>query len=143
MLVRDVLRHKASGVVTVRPDAAVGKLIAALAEHNIGALVVTADGTRPVGIASERDIVRAIHDRGADLLEEPASAIMTTELVTISPDETIERVMVLMSEGRIRHLPVLESGRLVGIVSIGDVVRSRIDALETERASLLSYINAG
>ncbi len=127
-------------MATVRPDATVRELLAVLAEHNIGAVVVSPDGAAIAGIASERDIVRRLHEHGADLLDRPVSAIMTERVRTVAPDTAVEDLRQTMTEHRIRHVPVLEDDRLAGIVSIGDVVKSAIDELESEREHLVGYI---
>ena len=140
MRISDVLRGKGSQVVTVTPDTKVRQLLAVLAEHRIGAVVVSRDGTTIDGIASERDIVRALARRGAAVMSEPVTAIYTAEVHTVTPQTPIEEVMRLMTERRVRHAPVVVGGSLRGIVSIGDVVKSRIDDLESERAALHDYI---
>ncbi|HEX6471071.1 MAG TPA: CBS domain-containing protein [Streptosporangiaceae bacterium] len=140
MRIRDIVRTKGDAVVTVRPDATVRELLATLAEHNIGAVVVSADDRAIAGIASERDVVRKLHARGGDLLASPVSEIMTSDVRTCGLDDHLDEVRGIMTQHRIRHLPVLRDGRLAGIVSIGDVVKSAIDELETERAHLVGYI---
>ncbi|MFC5187494.1 CBS domain-containing protein [Actinomadura harenae] len=140
MRIRDILRRKGSTVATIRPDATVRELLAVLAEHNIGAVVVSPDGAAITGIASERDIVRRLHEHGAPLLDRPVAAIMTGRVRTVAPDTDVEDLRTTMTEHRIRHIPVLEDGRLAGIVSIGDVVKSSIDELESEREHLVGYI---
>jgi CBS domain-containing protein len=140
MRISDVLRVKGAGVVTVSPDTRVEALLAVLAEHRIGAIVVSADGTRVDGIVSERDIVRALAQRGAAVLAEPVTAIHTAEVHTVEPEASLEDVERLMTERRFRHVPVVVDGALRGIVSIGDVVKERIGELETERTSLAGYI---
>jgi CBS domain-containing protein len=111
-----------------------------LAEHRIGAVVVSHNGTSVDGIASERDVVRALAERGATVLSEPITAIYTAEVHTVIPATPLEEVMRMMTEQRIRHVPVVVDGALRGIVSIGDVVKNRIDELETERTALTNYI---
>jgi CBS domain-containing protein len=142
MRITDVLRVKGTRVVTVTPDTTVRQLLAVLAEHRIGAVIVSSDGTAVDGIASERDIVRAFASRGAAVMSEPVTAIYTAEVHTITPDTQIEDVMRMMTERRVRHAPVVQDGALRGIVSIGDVVKNRIDELETERAALTDYITS-
>jgi CBS domain-containing protein len=129
-------------VATVSPDVTVADLLSRLAENNVGAMVVTSDSGTVRGIVSERDVVRALHRTGNSLLAEPVSSIMTTAVTTTSPDDSVESLARIMTESRIRHLPVLEDGRLAGIVSIGDVVKNRIDQLESERESLIGYIQS-
>jgi CBS domain-containing protein len=140
MRIRDIVRTKGDTVATVRPDATVRELLATLAEHNIGAAVVSADDTTIAGIASERDVVRHLHARGDALLALPVAEIMTSDVRTCGLDDHIDELRRTMTQHRIRHLPVLHDGRLAGIVSIGDVVKSAIDELETEREHLVGYI---
>jgi CBS domain-containing protein len=140
MRISDVLRVKGEQVVTVPPDTDVARLLAVLAEHRIGAVVVSRDGTTVDGIVSERDVVRALAQRGAAVLTEPLTAILTAEVRTISPEASLADAERMMTERRFRHLPVVVDGRLHGIVSIGDVVKRRIDELEDERSTLTGYI---
>ncbi|OLT17746.1 histidine kinase [Actinomadura sp. CNU-125] len=140
MRIRDILRRKGGTVVTVPPDDTVRELLAVLAEHNVGAAVVSADGETIAGIASERDVVRRLHEHGADLLGRPVSDIMTAEVRSCAPGDLVEDLRRTMTEHRFRHMPVVEDGRLAGIVSIGDVVKSAIDKLESEREHLVDYI---
>ena len=140
MRISDVLRVKGTQVVTVTPDTTVRRLLAVLAEHRIGAVVVSHDGTAVNGIASERDIVRALAQRGAAVMSEPVTAIYTAEVHTVTPQTPIEDVMRMMTERRVRHAPVVVDGSVHGIVSIGDVVKIRIGELETERTALTDYI---
>lgn len=139
MKINDVLRGKGAEVVTISPDATVRELLALLAEHNVGALVVSSDGAAVAGIVSERDVVRLLHS-DADALSAPVSSIMTAEVHTCVPDDHIDDLMRLMTEKRIRHVPVVIDERLSGIVSIGDVVKTRIGELEFEREQLSNYI---
>jgi CBS domain-containing protein len=143
MNVRGLLKGKGSGVVTVAPSASATEVVARLAEHRVGAVVVSADGRGIDGVVSERDIVRALADRGLSAMDEPASALMTTTVFTCQPDTTVDQLMALMTERRIRHVPVLVDGALAGIVSIGDVVKDRISDLETETQVLHEYIQHG
>jgi len=140
MRISDVLRVKGSNVITLTPDTSVRRLLAVLAEHRIGAVVVSRDGTTVDGIASERDVVRALAEHGEAALAGPVAAIQTTDVFSLGPDAELEDLMRLMTDRRIRHLPVVHEGRLVGIVSIGDVVKNRIDELESDRAALTHYI---
>ncbi|GLW65006.1 signal transduction protein [Actinomadura rubrobrunea] len=140
MRIRDILRRKGDTVTTVRPEAPVRDLLATLARHNIGAAVVSPDGATIVGIVSERDVVRRLHEHGAGLLDRPVADIMTAEVRTCTPDAAVAELRRTMTEHRIRHLPVVRDGRLAGIVSIGDVVKSAIDELESEREYLVGYI---
>ena len=141
MRVHDVLRRKGADVITVRPEATVRELLDMLAEHRIGALVVSADGRGVDGIVSERDIVRRLHDRGPAVLELNVAEIMTSEVSTVGPDEHLEHLMALMTNNRFRHVPVVTDGALVGIISIGDVVKHRMDELQAERDQLVGYIS--
>jgi CBS domain-containing protein len=140
MRISDILRIKGNDVITVRPDDTVERLVAVLADRRIGAAVVSRDGRSIDGIASERDVVRALAQRGPSVLAEPVTAVHTAEVRSIDPQASLEELMRLMTEHRIRHLPVVDDGRLCGIVSIGDVVKNRIDELETEHAALSHYI---
>lgn len=142
MRIRDILRSKGSYVVTVRPEEPVRILLAKLAEHNVGALVVSTDGSAVAGIVSERDVVRGLH-ADPDLLDAPVSRIMTADVHTGVVDDSIEDLMVLMTDQRIRHVPVVtDDGILAGIVSIGDVVKGRIGQLEFEKQQLEGYISS-
>jgi CBS domain-containing protein len=140
MRISDLLRVKGTQVVTVPPDTTVRRLAAVLAEHRIGAVVVSADGASVDGIVSERDIVRALALRGAAVMSEQVTAIYTADVHTVTPETELDDVARMMTEHRVRHAPVTVDGRLRGIVSIGDVVKSRIGELETERAALTDYI---
>ena len=140
MRISDVLRGKGTQVVTIPPDTTVRRLLAILAEHGIGAVIISRDGTSVDGIASERDIVRALAMRGAGVMSEPVTEIYTAEVYTVTPQTELDDVMRMMTDRRIRHAPVVVDGLLRGIVSIGDVVKNRIDELETERTALADYI---
>jgi len=137
-----VLKSKGSSVTTIGPDATVAAAVAEMARRNIGALVVSSDGRTVEGIVSERDVTRALESFGGALLDKPIRLIMSSEVRTASPDESIESLAVMMTEYRIRHVPVLEDGVLAGIISVGDVVKSRIEELEEDRDALLQYIHA-
>jgi CBS domain-containing protein len=139
MLVTQVLRGKSSDVVTIGPDEPVRALLELLATHRIGAAVVVEDG-RLAGIVSERDVVRGLARLGAAILDEPVGSSMTAQVVTCSRETPIEDLMTVMTQRRIRHVPVIDGDDLVGIVSIGDVVKSRIGDLESERDGLAAYI---
>ena len=140
MRISDVLRVKGTRVITVTPDTTVRHLLAVLAEHRIGAVIVSHDGTTVDGIASERDIVQALAREGAAVMSEPVTAIYTAEVHTVTPQTQIEEVMRMITERRVRHAPVVADGSLQGIVSIGDVVKIRLGELETERTALTDYI---
>ncbi|MFI6450515.1 CBS domain-containing protein [Streptosporangium amethystogenes] len=141
MLIGTILQGKGTEVATVRPGATVTELLAILAEKNIGAVVVSEDGSSIEGIVSERDVVRRLYDRGARVLEDTVASIMTTEVRTCPPDTKVDDLRQTMTTHRIRHVPVVDAGRLAGIVSIGDVVKSSIEALETEKAYLVDYLH--
>jgi|SRR5687767_10368949 CBS domain-containing protein len=143
MRIADVLRTKGSTVATVEPGTTVTELLAALSEYNIGAMVVLAADGSVAGIVSERDVVRRLNEHGAALLDRSVSDIMTTEVFSCGPDDSVDSLTVLMTERRIRHVPVIDGGRLTGIVSIGDVVKSRIKKLEEDQQQLEAYITQG
>ncbi|HYQ31952.1 MAG TPA: CBS domain-containing protein [Lapillicoccus sp.] len=142
MRIGDVLKAKPShDVVTIGPDAGVRELIALLAEHNVGALIVSADGGDTVdGIVSERDVVRHLHHDGT-VVNNTVAAIMTANVETCDEDTALDEIMKVMTERRVRHVPVVRDGRLVGIVSIGDVVKHRMDQLQFERDQLDNYVH--
>ncbi len=141
MLVQQILRSKASdAVLTIAPEATVAQAAAVLAERRIGSLVVSRDGTRAEGILSERDIVREVGRRGSVCLSDSVESIMTRNLVTCGREETADQVLAKMTEGRFRHLPVVEGGLLVGLISIGDVVKARLTELEAEKGALEGMI---
>jgi len=140
MQISDVLKKKGTGVVTVTPDSSVRDLLAQLAEHRIGAIVVSLDGEHVDGIVSERDVVRRLHSDGAGVLSQPVSAIMTAQVITSAPDEDLEGLARTMTDNRIRHVPIVSGDKLYAIVSIGDIVKHRIDALQDERDQLMAYI---
>jgi CBS domain-containing protein len=142
MRVADLLAKKGSFVATVGPDARVRQVVGELTRRNIGAVVVSHNGEEIDGIASERDVVRALDRLGPAVLDGPISSIMSVVVRTCAPDETVDALMATMTNHRIRHLPVVERGALVGIVSIGDVVKSRMDELEADRDALVEYIGA-
>jgi CBS domain-containing protein len=137
-----ILARKGSSVITAPPSTSVTEFIRMLAEHRIGAVVVVSDG-RMVGIVSERDVVRRLAAVGAAALDQEISELMTSELVTCSPEDSLDDIAVLLTERRIRHLPVMADDELAGIVTIGDVVAARLRELEQTRAQLESYITHG
>jgi CBS domain-containing protein len=139
MKISDILRAKGADVHTTPADATVRELIAALAEYDIGSMVVV-DGDDVLGIVSERDVVRRLNEWGDTLLDSEVRQIMTEQLVTCRPDDDVDSIAATMTERRVRHMPVLDGGRLAGIVSIGDVVKSRIEQLEVDRGQLEQYI---
>lgn len=139
MKISDILRDKGADVVTTPADATVRELLASLAEHKIGAVVV-ADGDELLGIVSERDIVRKLNEWGDSLLDSEVGQIMTSTVLSCRSDDDIDRVAETMTDRRIRHMPVIDDGHLAGLVSIGDVVKSRISQLEQDRGQLEQYI---
>lgn len=143
MRIADVLRNKGGAVATIKPDATITELLAGLAERNIGAMVVVGANGGLEGIVSERDVVRQLHAQGPGVLDRPVSKIMTSVIATCTKTDSIDAISALMTENRVRHVPVLENDKLIGIVSIGDVVKNRIDELEAEHAQLQSYITQG
>jgi CBS domain-containing protein len=140
MTVNDILLHKGSEVITIEPAATVAAAVRMLVQRRVGALLVTGAGQRIVGIISERDIVRALDGSGPAALDAPVAEVMTRKVATCERHETIAALMERITEGRFRHLPVIENGRLAGIVSIGDVVKARLDELEHEQDALREYI---
>lgn len=140
MLVATILQSKGRDVHTVTADETVAAVVDKLARLRIGALVVSSDGRTVQGIVSERDVVRGLAEKGAGLLSEPVAGLMTSRVRTCSPLETGREVLSLMTERRMRHVPVLENGELCGLVSIGDVVKSRLDEVTHEADALREYI---
>lgn len=143
MRIADILRSKGSAVATVTETTTVTGLLAELTTHNIGAMVVIGGDGGIVGMVSERDVVRQLHERGADLLRRPVSEIMTGLVVTCAPDELVDDLSAVMTNNRVRHVPVVVDGRLAGIVSIGDVVKLRMEQLQAEQEHLQAYITRG
>lgn len=135
-----ILSRKDAGTITIKSSATIAEAIDLLSEHNIGAVVVSDDGHTVSGILSERDIVRGFKRSGAPLLETPVGSIMTRGVLTCTPSDTLRHLLAIMTERRVRHLPVTEDNRLVGIVSIGDVVKMRLDDLVAEAEALHGYI---
>jgi len=142
MLVADVLKDKGASVATIDKAATVSEAVADLTRHRVGALVVSPDGVQIEGIVSERDIVQHLSVLRTDLLEEPVSSIMSTSVRVCGPSDDVESIRTMMTDHRIRHVPVVEQDRLCGIISIGDVVKSRIHDLEKDRNELMEYITA-
>ena len=140
MLVRHIVSVSGADVATARPDATIADAAKLLKERNVGALVIMTQEGQLAGILSERDLVRGLPDHGADLLALKVKDRMTSEVTTCTPDDPIDGIMKLMTDGRFRHLPVVEEGKLVGIISIGDVVKSRLAELESETTTLREYI---
>ena len=140
MQVSVLLQSKGSEVVTVPPDRAVGEVLRVLADRRIGAVVVSSDGAAVDGVLSERDVVLGLSTFGPDVLDRPASALMSADVVTCQPDTTIEHLMATMTDRRVRHVPVVVGGSLAGLVSIGDVVKQHIAVLESESQAIRDYI---
>ena len=138
-----ILERKGRDVATIAPDAPVRTAVEQMGTVNVGALVVSGDGTTVEGIVSERDVVRRLAADGPALLDAAVSTIMQADVYTCTGADPVDDLMHRMTEHRIRHLPVVDDGRLVGIISIGDVVKTHIDALETEREQLVDYIRTG
>jgi|SRR5581483_2279317 CBS domain-containing protein len=139
MTVRAVLESKGYNIVTVEPSTTVRAAVKLLSERRIGAVLAMADG-RIAGILSERDIVRVLGERGAKILDEKVEAVMTRKVVTCRPVDTVAAIMEKMTEGKFRHLPVVDDGKIVGLISIGDVVKRRVMEYEREQEALRDYI---
>jgi CBS domain-containing protein len=140
MTVKEILSHKGVDVVTTDPHASIADAVKLLATRRIGAVVVTGADQRIVGILSERDIVRALADKGSSALDAPVAEVMTRKVDTCSLNQTVSELMEQMTAGKFRHVPVVDQGRLAGIISIGDVVKSRVQEMEQESAALKDYI---
>lgn len=140
MTVRLLLQKKSGSLITISPDAPLTKAVSSLAEHRIGAIVAVSGDGRLEGILSERDVVRILAEKGTEILSSPVSSVMTRAVVTCGPEESIAVIMERMTRGRFRHVPVVENGRLGGIISIGDVVKHRVEEMERESAELRDYI---
>ena len=140
MIVKNILLGRRGNVVTIEPTADLAAAVKRLAERRIGALVILGADHRIVGILSERDIVRAFADRGPAALHEPVGQVMSRDVKTCSEDDSVESLMGRMTTGRFRHMPVVEQGKLIGIVSIGDVVKNRVEEIEREAEALRDYI---
>jgi CBS domain-containing protein len=140
MTVSTILAAKGGDVVTIEPTATLAAAAALLASRRIGALVVLGAGDRVAGILSERDIVHAIAEHGRQVLDSPLSQAMTREVATCAPDDAISSIMEKMTNGKFRHMPVLDGGRLGGIVSIGDIVKQRVGEMQNESDAMRDYI---
>jgi CBS domain-containing protein len=140
MIVKSILASKGGDVVIIEPTADLNAAVKMLAERHIGAVVILGADHRVIGILSERDIVRALAERGSNALTEPVSQVMTREVKTCSEDDTVGGLMEQMTTGRFRHMPVVKQDKLIGIVSIGDVVKSRVEEIDQEAKSLRDYI---
>jgi CBS domain-containing protein len=143
MIVDAILRAKGARVETARPEWTVLQAVQKLTEHGVGALVVSTDGRRIAGIISERDVMRQIASGGPTTLDKTVDAVMVRDVITCTRSDTVTQLMTVMTERRIRHLPVVENGNLVGIISIGDVVKRRIEESEYEAEALRQYIATG
>ncbi len=143
MRIHDILRRKGESVVTIRSDADLAELLALLDEHRIGAVVVSDADGEVTGIVSERDVIRRLHATGLATENLFVRDLMTSPAVTCEPDDELEKLARTMTERRIRHLPVVVEGRLAGVVSIGDVVKARLDHLQDERDQLVEYVHQG
>jgi CBS domain-containing protein len=140
MTVKAILSGKGPDIITIEPTADLANAVKVLAEHRIGAVIVTGTDQRVVGILSERDIVRSLAERGPSVLTETVGQVMTRKVVTCSESETVGGIMERMTAGKFRHVPVVERGRLIGVVSIGDVVKYRLGEMERESSALREYI---
>jgi CBS domain-containing protein len=140
MIVKAILSAKGGDVISIEPTASLETAVRTLTEHNIGALLVLGPDRRVIGILSERDIVRVLAERGAGVLAQPLSQVMTRKVVMCSQSDTVDVLMERMTTGKFRHLPVVEQDQLIGIVSIGDVVKHRLQEMERESAALRDYI---
>jgi CBS domain-containing protein len=141
MLVHQILNSKSQdGVVTIAPDVSITEAVALLSSKRIGAVIVSGDGVTPAGILSERDIVRELGRRGTACLDDTVGAMMTSDLVSCTPQDTADQVLGLMTEGRFRHMPVMDGEAMVGLISIGDVVKARLSELSMERDALQGMV---
>jgi CBS domain-containing protein len=142
MSIKSILSTKGDNVVTIEPAATLEVAVNTLTKQRIGALVVLGPDRRVTGIVSERDIIRALAQHGADVLKQPIAQVMTRKVATCNQGETVATIMETMTNGRFRHIPVVEQDRLVGIISIGDVVKHRLKEMEQESAALRDYIQS-
>lgn len=143
MNIAQILKAKGRAVATVRPDASLFEIVNKLAQKRIGAIVVVGDNGEVVGIISERDIIRRLAAQGEAALNEPVSQSMTSSVVSCQETSTIDEIMEVMTQGRFRHVPVIEDGALVGIVSIGDIVKNHIAEVEMEVTAMRGYFATG
>jgi len=143
MSVATLLAKKQGNTITIHADTLIAEAVSILSDHKIGALVVVDDGNKVIGILSERDVVRGLAAKGASVLTQNVSDLMTAPVKTCTRSESADDVMRRMSKGRFRHMPVVEGDKLVGVVSIGDVVQNRINALEQEAGAMRDYIMTG
>jgi CBS domain-containing protein len=143
VLIGQIIASKGAAVVTASSDATIADVVRVLKDKRIGAIVISSEDDQIDGIISERDITRGLADHGAALLDKKVRELMTSEVVTCGPDDGVEKLMQDMTSGRFRHMPVVQNGRLMGIISIGDVVKHRLHELETEAHMLQDYIAGG
>lgn len=143
MTVQSILDGKGGGVISVSPEESVTSLVKVLSDARVGAAIVMDDSGRLVGIVSERDVVRVLGKQGLSAMELKVSEVMTAKVKTCTPEDSIDTLMARMTAGRFRHMPVLSDGRVVGVVSIGDVVKRRLNDLEFEAEQLKQYITTG
>ncbi|MDT7952333.1 MAG: CBS domain-containing protein [Acetobacteraceae bacterium] len=140
MVIAGILKNKGGVILSVLPQTSVADAVQTLAINRIGAVLVVAEAGELLGILSERDIVRSLAENGAGTLDRPASDLMTSNVITATPQTTVAEAMEMMTDGRFRHVPVIDGGKLVGLVSIGDVVKAKIAEAEHEVDSLRSYV---
>jgi CBS domain-containing protein len=143
MIVATILRDKGANVVTARPESTISEISKLLHDAKIGAVIVSSDRVRVDGILSERDVVRAIAANGEAALTMSVAEVMTREVVTCAPSDNVAHLMAQMTAGRFRHMPVIDEGALIGIISIGDVVRVRVEEIENEAEALRTYVTQG
>jgi len=143
MNIGQILKIKGRAVATARPDTALSEIVAKLAQKKIGAIVIVGEGGEVAGIISERDVIRRLAERGSAALNEPVSESMTSTVITCQETSTLEELMEVMTQGRFRHVPVIEDGALVGIVSIGDIVKNHIAEVEMEVTAMRDYFATG
>jgi len=142
MIVKSILSAKGGDVISIEPTATLDSAVKTLAEHKIGALLVLGPDRRVIGILSERDIVRVLAERGAGVLSQPLAQVMTRKVITCSQSDSVGVLMERMTTGKFRHLPVIEDEQVIGVVSIGDVVKHRLQEIERESAALRDYIQS-
>lgn len=140
MTVRKILNLKGSGVVTIAPEKCLNEAISVMTKERIGALIVTGKQGEVLGVLSERDIVHLLANTDSSRFEKPVSSAMTTDVKACGPHDTIQQVMYVMTMGRFRHMPVVDGGKLAGVISIGDVVKHRLEEMERESEHLKQYI---
>jgi CBS domain-containing protein len=143
MNIGQILKAKGRAVATARPDATLLEIVSKLSQKKIGAIVVVGDNGEVAGIISERDVIRKLGERGAEVLSEPVSQSMTTSVISCQEATTLDELMEVMTQGRFRHVPVIEDGALIGIVSIGDVVKNHIAEVEMEVTAMRGYFVTG